>query len=126
MRISDWSSDVCSSDLYVVINLAGSTLFLVAVGTLYAVTGTLNMADLAVKVPLVPEGDQALLRVGALLLLVVFGVKAALVPIHFWLPGTYTNSPAPVAALFAVMTKVGAYCIIRILDRKSTRLNPSH
>src|SRR3546814_8408171 len=64
---------------YVVINLAGSTLFLVAVGTLYAVTGTLNMADLAVKVPLVPEGDQALLRVGALLLLVVFGVKAALV-----------------------------------------------
>src|SRR3546814_404065 len=99
---------------YVVINLAGSTLFLVAVGTLYAVTGTLNMADLAVKVPLVPEGDQALLRVGALLLLVVFGVKAALVPIHFWLPGTYTNSPAPVAALFAVMTKVGAYCIIRI------------
>src|SRR3546814_8228179 len=72
------------------------------------------MADLAVKVPLVPEGDQALLRVGALLLLVVFGVKAALAPIHFWLPGTYTNSPAPVAALFAVMTKVGAYCIIRI------------
>jgi multicomponent K+:H+ antiporter subunit D len=99
---------------YVVINLAGSTLFLVAVGTIYAVTGTLNMADLAVKVPLVPEGDQALLRVGALLLLVVFGVKAALVPVHFWLPGTYTNAPAPVAALFAVMTKVGAYSIIRV------------
>src|SRR3546814_18189412 len=78
-----------------VINLAGSTRFLCAVGTHDAVTGTLNMADLAVKVPLVPEGDQALLRVGALLLLVVFGVKAALVPIHFWLPGTYTNSPAP-------------------------------
>src|SRR3546814_16043696 len=115
MRISDWSSDVCSSDLYVVINLAGSTLFLVAVGTLYAVTGTLNMADLAVKVPLVPEGDQALLRVGALLLLVVFGVKAALVPIHFWLPGTYTNSPAPVAALFAVLRseerRVGKECV---------------
>src|SRR5690554_2084274 len=99
---------------YVVVNLAGSTLFLVAVGTLYAVTGTLNMADLAVKVPLVPEGDQALLRVGALLLLVVFAVKAALVPIHFWLPGTYANAPAPVAALFAIMTKVGAYSIIRV------------
>lgn len=99
---------------YVVINLAGSTLFLVAVGTLYAVTGTLNMADLAVKVPLVPAGDQALLRVGALLLLLVFAVKAALVPVHFWLPGTYSNAPAPVAALFAVITKVGAYCIIRV------------
>jgi len=99
---------------YVVINLAGSTLFLIAVGTIYGVTGTLNMADLAMKVPLVPAGDQALLRVGALLLLVVFAVKAALVPIHFWLPGTYTNAPAPVAALFAVMTKVGAYSILRV------------
>src|SRR3546814_2752661 len=58
---------------YVVINLGGSTLFLIAVGTIYGTTGTLNMADLAVKVPLIPEGDQALLRVGALLLLVVFG-----------------------------------------------------
>ncbi|GAB4394963.1 MAG: monovalent cation/H+ antiporter subunit D [Kiloniellaceae bacterium] len=99
---------------YVVVNLGGSTLFLIAVGTLYGVTGTLNMADLAVKVPLVPAGDQALLRVGGLLLLVVFAVKAALVPIHFWLPGTYANAPAPVAALFAIMTKVGAYAIIRV------------
>ncbi|WP_422366577.1 monovalent cation/H+ antiporter subunit D [Pelagibius sp.] len=98
---------------YVVVNLAGSTLFLIAVGTIYGVTGTLNMADLAVKVPLVPAGDQAILRVGGLLLLVVFAVKAALVPIHFWLPGTYANAPAPVAALFAVMTKVGAYSILR-------------
>lgn len=98
---------------YVVVNLAGSTLFLIAVGTIYGVTGTLNMADLAVKVPQIPAGDQALLRVGALLLLVVFAVKAALVPIHFWLPGTYANAPAPVAALFAVMTKVGAYSILR-------------
>jgi multicomponent K+:H+ antiporter subunit D len=99
---------------YVVVNLGGSTLFLIAVGTIYGITGTLNMADLAVKVPLVPAGDQALLRVGALLLLLVFAVKAALVPIHFWLPGTYANAPAPVAALFAVMTKVGAYSILRI------------
>lgn len=99
---------------YVVINLAGSTLFLVAVGTIYGVTGTLNMADLAVKVPLVPAADQAVLRVGGLLLLVVFAVKAALVPIHFWLPGTYANAPGPVAALFAIMTKVGAYSILRV------------
>ncbi|MEX0760599.1 MAG: proton-conducting transporter membrane subunit, partial [Tistlia sp.] len=99
---------------YIVVNLAGSTLFLFAVGTIYAVTGTLNMADLAVKVQQVAPGDEALLRVGALLLLVVFAVKAALVPLHFWLPGTYANAPAPVAALFAIMTKVGAYSIIRV------------
>src|SRR3546814_11432941 len=61
---------------YVVINLAGSTLFLIAVGTISAITGTLNMADLAVKVPLIPAVDQALLRVGALLLLVVFARSA--------------------------------------------------
>lgn len=99
---------------YVVVNLTGSTLFLVAVGLLYGITGTLNMADLAVKVPQVDADSQALLQVGALLLLLVFAVKAALVPLHFWLPGTYANAPAPVAALFAIMTKVGAYSIIRV------------
>ena len=99
---------------YVIVNLAGSTLFLIAVGMIYSVTGTLNMADLAIKVPLVAAGDQALLNSGALLLLLVFGIKAAMVPVHFWLPGTYGNAPAPVAALFAIMTKVGAYSIIRL------------
>ena len=99
---------------YVAINLAGSTLFLFALGTLYGVTGTLNMADMAVKVGELPAGDQALLRAGGLMLLVVFAIKAALVPIHFWLPGTYANAPAPVAALFAIMTKIGAYAILRM------------
>lgn len=99
---------------YVVVNILGSTLFLIAVGMIYSVTGTLNMADLALRVPEVGIGDQALLHTGALLLLLVFAVKAALVPLHFWLPGTYANAPAPVAALFAIMTKVGAYCIIRL------------
>jgi multicomponent K+:H+ antiporter subunit D len=99
---------------YVTINLAGSTLFLFAVGLLYAVTGTLNMADLALRVPLVPEADQALLRLSALLLLVVFAIKGALVPLHFWLPGTYAAASPPVAALFAIMTKVGAYAILRV------------
>lgn len=99
---------------YVVINLVGSTLFLIAVGMIYSVAGTLNMADLALKVPQVAAADQALLQAGALLLLLVFCIKAALVPVHFWLPGTYANAPAPVAALFAIMTKVGAYCMIRL------------
>ena len=99
---------------YVVVNLVGSTLFLIAVGLIYSVTGTLNMADLAVKVPEVAAGDRALLHAGALLLLLVFGVKAALVPVHFWLPGTYGSTSAVVAALFAIMTKVGAYSILRL------------
>lgn len=99
---------------YVVINLIGSTLFLFAVGLIYGVTGTLNMADLAVGVRDVAAEDQALLHTGAILLLIVFAVKAALVPVQFWLPGTYANAPAPVAALFAIMTKVGAYSIIRV------------
>jgi multicomponent K+:H+ antiporter subunit D len=98
---------------YVAINLIGSTLFLFAVGLIYAVTGTLNMADLARKVREVGAGDEALLRTGALLLFVVFAIKAALVPLHWWLPRAYAAAPAPVAALFAVMTKVGAYCVIR-------------
>ena len=99
---------------YIAINLVGSTLFLIAVGLIYAVTGTLNMADLIVKVPLVADADQALLRVGGLLLLTVFAIKASLVPLHFWLPGTYAATGAPVAALFAIMTKVGAYSILRV------------
>lgn len=99
---------------YVVINLAGSTLFLFALGTLYAATGTLNIADLVIKVQEAGAEDSGLIRSAAMLLLIVFGVKAALVPLHFWLPGTYSNAPAPVAALFAIMTKVGAYSIIRI------------
>jgi multicomponent K+:H+ antiporter subunit D len=98
---------------YVAINLVGSTLFLFAVGLIYAVTGTLNMADLAQKVPQVGTGDVALLRTGALLLLTVFAIKSALVPLHWWLPGAYAAAPAPAAALFLIMTKVGAYCIIR-------------
>ena len=99
---------------YVVMNLAGSTLFLFALGTLYASTGTLNIADLAAKLPDMPAEEAALVRVAAMLLMIVFAVKAALFPVQFWLPATYANAPAPVAALFAIMTKVGAYAIIRI------------
>ena len=99
---------------YVGFNLIGSTLFLFGLATIYAVTGTLNMADLAVKVASLPPGDAALVRVAGVMILIVFAIKAALVPFQFWLPGTYANAPGPVAALFAIMTKVGAYAIIRI------------
>ena len=99
---------------YVIINLVGSTLFLIAVGILYGVTGTLNMADLSIRVADAPAGDQGLIRAGAQLLIVVFALKAALLPLHLWLPRTYANSALAVAALFAIMTKVGAYSIIRV------------
>jgi multicomponent K+:H+ antiporter subunit D len=99
---------------YVVMNLAGSTLFLFALGTLYASTGTLNIADLSVRIAEIPVEEAALVRVSVILLMLVFAVKAALFPVQFWLPATYASAPAPVAALFAIMTKVGAYAIIRI------------
>ena len=100
---------------YVAINLIGSTVFLFAVGIIYAVTGTLNMADLAAKVPQVSQpGMSALLATGALLLLTVFAIKSAMVPLHWWLPSTYGSTSPPAAALFAIMTKVGAYSIIRV------------
>ncbi|WP_298677950.1 monovalent cation/H+ antiporter subunit D [uncultured Lentibacter sp.] len=99
---------------YVLFNLIGSTLFLFALGAIYAETGTLNMADLAQRVTLVSAEETVGIRVAAVLLLLVFAIKAALVPLHFWLPSSYAEAPAPVAALFAIMTKVGAYAIIRV------------
>lgn len=99
---------------YVLFNLIGSTLFLFALGALYAETGTLNMADLAQRVALIDTADTVGIRVAAVLLLLVFAIKAALVPLHFWLPSSYAEAPAPVAALFTIMTKVGAYAIIRV------------
>ena len=99
---------------YIAINLIGSTLFLFAVGLIYAVTGTLNMADLAVRATQIADADAALFAAGVFMLLLVFALKAAMVPLHWWLPTTYAAAPAPTAALFAVMTKVGAYSIIRV------------
>lgn len=99
---------------YVVINLIGSTLFLFAVGALYGILGTLNIADMAVKIAELPVEDYGIVSAAGLLLLLVFGLKAAMFPLYLWLPQAYANAPAPVAALFAIMTKVGLYAIIRV------------
>lgn len=99
---------------YVILNLVGSALFLIGVGVIYGLLGTLNMADLAAKASLVSEADAPLLHAGALLLLLVFALKAAVVPVHLWLPATYHAPVGPVSALFAIMTKVGVYGIIRV------------
>jgi multicomponent K+:H+ antiporter subunit D len=101
----------------VVLNLVGSALFLVGVGAIYGVAGTLNLADLGRVMPLLTEADAGLARTGALLLLVVFALKAALLPLTFWLPQSYAVAPASVAALFAVLTKVGAYAILRVFTQ---------
>lgn len=98
---------------YVFLNLVGSALFLIAVGVIYGVTGTLNMADLAVKMASVPAHDAMLLRSASYLLMVVFAIKAGLFPLFYWLPHSYAAATAPVAALFAIMTKVGVYAIVR-------------
>ncbi|WP_299616292.1 monovalent cation/H+ antiporter subunit D [uncultured Tateyamaria sp.] len=99
---------------YVLFNLIGSTLFLFALGAIYAETGTLNMADLAQRVTQISPEETVGIRLAAVLLLLVFAIKAALVPLHFWLPSSYAEAPGPVAALFAIMTKIGAYAIIRV------------
>jgi multicomponent K+:H+ antiporter subunit D len=99
---------------YVSFNLAGSALFLIAASALYGITGTLNMADLAQRVAQLPPESAQLARSAGLLLLVVFCVKAALLPLYFWLPSTYGAATAPVAALFAIMTKVGVYAVARM------------
>ena len=99
---------------YVILNLIGSSLFLFALGTLYGVTGTLNIAHMAMRIPELSPSQALIAQAGGSLMLVVFGLKAAMIPLHFWLPQTYAAASAPVAALFAIMTKVGVYCIFRV------------
>ena len=99
---------------YVVLNLSASALFLIGAALVYGLTGTLNLADLALRVPAVRGPEAVMLQAAGLILLVVFGFKAALMPLSMWLPATYAASCAPVAALFAIMTKVGVYAILRV------------
>lgn len=99
---------------YIAINLVSSFLFLIGVSLLYGVTGTLNMADLAVRIPAVAAEDRMMLEIGAAILGVAFLVKAAVWPLCFWLPTAYTAAAAPVAAIFAIMSKVGIYVLLRL------------
>ncbi len=96
---------------YVVINLAASTLLVTTIALIYAATGSLNMADVALRLAEVPPG---LRTVFAVLLFVTFGIKAAIFPLFFWLPDSYTTAPVTITAVFAgLLTKVGVYAIIR-------------
>ena len=94
-------------------NLAGTTLFLIAVGLLYGLTGTLNMADLAGRLPALTAGPVATLFV---LFFFAFGMKAAAFPVQFWLPAAYhTPRPATAGLFAALLTKVGIYGMLRVL-----------
>ncbi len=99
---------------YLAINLVGSSLFLVGVAMLYGVTGTLNFADMAVKLAAIPSSDRGLLHAGAAVLAVAFLVKAAMWPLGFWLAPAYAAASPPAAAAFAIMTKVGIYALLRV------------
>jgi multicomponent K+:H+ antiporter subunit D len=107
---------------FVVINLCGSSVFLVGLGLVYAASGGLNMADIGSRIPEIAVGNLAMLGVGLSMLMVVFALKAALFPFHFWLPSAYGFAPPLVAALFAITTKVGIHSIIRV---QSTILGPN-
>ena len=99
---------------YIAINLAASSLFLVGAAMLYGLTGTLNMADLAQAVPQVAPADRGLLHAAAAILATAFLIKAACWPLNFWLVPAYSAATAPVGALFAIMTKVGLYALLRL------------
>jgi Formate hydrogenlyase subunit 3/Multisubunit Na+/H+ antiporter, MnhD subunit len=99
---------------YIAINLAASSLFLVGVSLIYSVTGSLNMADLAGKIAVIDEENRVFLEAGAAILGIAFLVKAGMWPLGFWLPKTYSAACPPVAAMFAIMTKVGVYVILRL------------
>lgn len=98
---------------YIAINLLASSLFLIGVAMLYGITGTLNMADMAQKIPYIPATDRGLLHAGAAILGIAFLTKAAMWPLNFWLAPAYAAAGAPVAALFVILTKVGIYAVIR-------------
>ena len=99
---------------FIAVNLAASSLFLIGASMLYGMTGTLNMADLAQSIPEVAQTDRGLLHAAVGILATAFLIKAAVWPLNFWLVPAYSAATAPVGALFAIMTKVGIYVILRL------------
>lgn len=99
---------------YIAVNLTASLLFLVGVSLIYGITGTLNMADLAARIPAIAAQDLGLFQMGAAVLAIAFLIKSAAWPLGFWLPPTYSAASAPAAAMLAILSKVGVYVILRL------------
>jgi multicomponent Na+:H+ antiporter subunit D len=97
---------------YFTLNILGSMIFLTAIAVLYGLTGSLNMADLSLKVAAIE--NRGLVQITGILFLIAFGIKAAVFPLYFWLPDSYHTPPSAVSAIFAgLLTKVGVYALIR-------------
>lgn len=99
---------------YLAVNLLASSMFLIGLAMLYGVMGSLSMADIAAKLPSLPESERGLLHAAAAILSVAFLIKAAIWPFNAWLAPAYSAASAPVAAMFALMTKVGVYALVRV------------
>ncbi len=111
LTLGGTSSRIRAGTTYVVVSLLSSVIFLTAIGLVYAATGTLNLAQLVERLDQLPDGLRLLLQA---MLLLAFGIKAAVFPLSSWLPDSYPTAPAPVTAVFAgLLTKVGVYAIIR-------------
>ncbi len=112
LTLGGTTARVRAGTIYVVVNLVSSMLFLVSIAAVYSAVGTLNLAQVALRVEALPAGVSLVLQ---LLLLVTFSIKAAVFPLGLWLPDSYPTAPAPVTAVFAgLLTKVGVYAIIRV------------
>jgi multicomponent Na+:H+ antiporter subunit D len=111
LTLEGTDAQIRAGTTYVVLNVIESTILLTAVGLVFAATGTVSMADLPERLAALPDGVRTGLN---LLLLVAFGIKAAVFPLFFWLPDSYPTAPSSVTAIFAgLLTKVGVYCLIR-------------
>ena len=98
---------------YMALNILASTFFLTGIGILYGITGTLNMADLSGKIPLVE--NQTVVNLTAIFFLIGFGIKSAVFPLYFWLPSSYHTPPSAVATIFGgLLTKLGLYAMFRV------------
>jgi multicomponent Na+:H+ antiporter subunit D len=113
LALGGWREQIEGTVKYLLLNLMASVMFLVAVGILYGLAGTLNMADLAVV--LEARGRSGEVTTVAMMFLVAYGIKAAIFPLFFWLPASYHTPPVAVSAIFAgLLTKVGVYALIRV------------
>ena len=112
LTLEGTDAQIRSGTTYVVLNVIESMVLVVAVGLIFAATGTVNMAELPERLAALPDGVRTGLQ---LLLLLAFGIKAAVFPLFFWLPDSYPTAPSSVSAVFAgLLTKVGVYCLIRV------------